>query len=171
MKRGLFIGRFQPFHLSHLAVVEEMQEAADLDCLVIGIGSAQYAHEKMNPFSAAEREQMLRASIAPVKLMEIVHLEDQHDNDRWVQYLASKIPLCHVAYTGNPLVHRLLQKQGYEVRMPQAHHAMRATVIRDLMASDVCWESYVPEGTKRVLQALHGAERVQKIYQQLLVIP
>ena len=39
VKRGLYVGRFQPFHLGHLGAVKSILE--DVEELVIVIGSAQ----------------------------------------------------------------------------------------------------------------------------------
>src|SRR3970040_1541422 len=51
--RALWIGRFQPFHLGHLSMAKRI--LAEVDELVIGIGSAQYSHTPENPFTAGER--------------------------------------------------------------------------------------------------------------------
>ena len=57
MKRGLFIGRFQPFHLGHLQdIINALKE---VDELVIGIGSSNEKHTKYNPFSVEERIEMI----------------------------------------------------------------------------------------------------------------
>ncbi|MEM2975778.1 MAG: adenylyltransferase/cytidyltransferase family protein, partial [Candidatus Bathyarchaeia archaeon] len=49
MKRGLFVGRFQPFHLGHLTAVKNILKSVDE--LVIIVGSAQYSHRLDNPFT------------------------------------------------------------------------------------------------------------------------
>jgi nicotinamide-nucleotide adenylyltransferase len=59
--RGLFIGRFQPFHLGHLATVKFALK--NVEELVIIIGSAQKSHELRNPFTAGERIQMIKDSL------------------------------------------------------------------------------------------------------------
>ena len=41
-KRGLFVGRFQPFHLGHLDMVK--YALTEVDELIIVIGSAQDSH-------------------------------------------------------------------------------------------------------------------------------
>ncbi|MEM1589096.1 MAG: adenylyltransferase/cytidyltransferase family protein, partial [Candidatus Bathyarchaeia archaeon] len=48
-KRGLFVGRFQPFHKGHLQAVKEILD--EVDELVIVVGSAQYSHRIDNPFT------------------------------------------------------------------------------------------------------------------------
>ena len=57
MKRGLVLGRFQPFHFGHLELIKEMvkEEIEPLIC----IGSAQHSHTSENPFTAEERKEMI----------------------------------------------------------------------------------------------------------------
>ncbi|EGF93729.1 cytidyltransferase-related domain protein [Asticcacaulis biprosthecium C19] len=56
-----FIGRFEPFHNGHMAVVRRALETCDR--LIVLVGSAQSARSTRNPFSAAEREVMIRAAL------------------------------------------------------------------------------------------------------------
>lgn len=39
MTRGLFVGRFQPFHLGHLHVIKELLEKVDELIIAIGMPS------------------------------------------------------------------------------------------------------------------------------------
>ncbi len=61
MSRGIFVGRFQPFHLGHVATIKFALEKVEE--LVIVIGSAQLSHEFRNPFTAGERIQMIKDSL------------------------------------------------------------------------------------------------------------
>ena len=58
VNRGLYVGRFQPFHLGHLGAIKEVLK--EVDELAIVIGSAQYSHNPSNPFTAGERLVMIR---------------------------------------------------------------------------------------------------------------
>ena len=49
MKRGLYVGRFQPFHNGHKAVIDLL--CNEVDELIIGIGSAQMSHDIRHPFT------------------------------------------------------------------------------------------------------------------------
>ena len=53
MSRGFYIGRFQPYHYGHQAVLEQI--AGSVDEIVIGVGSAQVSHTLDNPFTAGEK--------------------------------------------------------------------------------------------------------------------
>ena len=56
--RALLIGRFQPFHKGHLAVIKKILGEADE--LIIVVGSSQHRDVVENPFSAEERVEMIR---------------------------------------------------------------------------------------------------------------
>ena len=60
--RGIYIGRFQPFHKGHLYAVKEVLN--EVDELIIGIGSAQESHTLENPFTAGERMLMIKSALA-----------------------------------------------------------------------------------------------------------
>ena len=53
----VFIGRFQPFHFGHIAVIR--QALAKSKKLIILVGSANRARDIRNPFSFAERVEMV----------------------------------------------------------------------------------------------------------------
>ncbi len=58
----IYVGRFQPFHLGHLETVRAALVQADK--VLIILGSHMTAANIRNPWSAAERETMIRACLA-----------------------------------------------------------------------------------------------------------
>lgn len=93
MKYGVFIGRFQPFHNGHLAVVNDA--LSQVDKLIIVIGSANTAKNVKNPWSAAQRQQMiincLPAEVRSAKI-DFAHVNDYTYNDNmWVSQIQNKI--------------------------------------------------------------------------------
>lgn len=67
---ALVIGRFQPFHKGHERMCRAALEGADR--LLVILGSARQAPSIRNPFSDAQREALIRASlpdIAPERLL------------------------------------------------------------------------------------------------------
>jgi len=156
-KRGLFVGRFQPFHLGHLDMVK--YALTEVDELIIVIGSAQDSHTQMNPFTAGERYQMVDKGVEGVdvyiskakrmpdtpkhldyfillkKPIYIIPVPDSPSNVSWVTTIESYVPTFDVVYTNEPLSTRLFKEAGYEVH----GHIMRdrktfsGTNIRRLM--------------------------------------
>ncbi len=92
--RGLYVGRFQPFHLGHLNAVKAVLE--DVDELVIVVGSAQYSHTMANPFTAGERLRMVRLALEEAgldcKRVWIVPVPDLHLHMLWVSALEGYTP-------------------------------------------------------------------------------
>jgi bifunctional NMN adenylyltransferase/nudix hydrolase len=58
---AVFIGRFEPFHLGHLATLERALESAAH--VAVLIGSAEAPRSGKNPWSYGEREVMIRAAL------------------------------------------------------------------------------------------------------------
>ncbi len=89
--RGLFVGRFNPFHLGHLKAVEQILELEDE--LIIAIGSTQESHTTSDPFTAGERLLMIRAAIKeaniPLERIFIVSVPEIHRNSVCVSHLGS----------------------------------------------------------------------------------
>ncbi|MEO1133088.1 MAG: adenylyltransferase/cytidyltransferase family protein, partial [Cyanobacteria bacterium J06639_1] len=59
----VYIGRFQPFHLGHLETVKLALSLSER--LVIILGSARVAPNIKNPWTAPEREALIRSCLLP----------------------------------------------------------------------------------------------------------
>ncbi len=79
--QGVLIGRFQPLHKGHIAVIEFALEHCEK--LLVFIGSAQEEKTERNPYSYLQRERMLRAVFG--ERIQIAPLIDIHvgDNPIW----------------------------------------------------------------------------------------
>lgn len=88
MTQHIVLGRFQPFHNGHASLVKAAaQHAGDDGTLVIAIGSAQAEWEPKNPWSAEEREAMIRAWAVHENIeLNVVRIEDINDAPRWVEH-------------------------------------------------------------------------------------
>lgn len=81
----VFIGRFQPFHLAHKAVIDEAFRHSSN--VILLLGSAQPERTLKNVFTAEEREQMMRAAY-PAELQQHIHfagLIDVFNDVKWTQ--------------------------------------------------------------------------------------
>ncbi len=81
----IFIGRFQPFHLAHLAVIEEAFKHSQQ--VIILLGSAQPERTLKNVFSVAEREQMILAALPAGQQQRIRFgaLVDVYNDVKWTK--------------------------------------------------------------------------------------
>jgi bifunctional NMN adenylyltransferase/nudix hydrolase len=89
---GLFIGRFQPFHLGHEFIVKEALERVDF--LLIVIGSSTVPRSLKNPFSIEERvylvEENLKFFLSPkdAKRVSVAAVPDFKDDESWTRAIA-----------------------------------------------------------------------------------
>ena len=66
VNRGLYVGRFQPFHLGHVEAIKKILD--EVEELVVVIGSAQYSHNRGNPFTVGERLVMIRNALDEARI-------------------------------------------------------------------------------------------------------
>src|SRR4030065_673315 len=138
--RGLYVGRFQPFHLGHLDAIKEVMKSVDE--LVIVIGSAQYSHNLNNPFTAGERLVMVRQALKEADVADsrtwIVPVPDVHLHMLWVSALEGYTPRFNIVFSNEPLTRRLFMEAGYEVKSITLFERQMytSTLIRDKMLKD-----------------------------------
>ncbi|HII15196.1 MAG TPA: nicotinamide-nucleotide adenylyltransferase [Nanoarchaeota archaeon] len=164
MKTGLFIGRFQPFHLGHLSVIRQMEK--ECDELIIAIGSAQYGFYDKNPMTAGERMEaigkVLRKEIK--KPFCIVPVEDINCYPKYVSHVESLVPEFDVVYnTGNEVIAELFAAAGYEVRNFQKKVGICATEVRKAIAEGSEWKHFVHEEVFSFLVEKKIDERIRRL--------
>ncbi|MEM2878202.1 MAG: nicotinamide-nucleotide adenylyltransferase [Candidatus Hadarchaeales archaeon] len=165
VRRGIFVGRFQPVHLGHVEAFKYI--LSEVDELIVGIGSSQEGKTFENPFTAAEREKMLAAALKEAGIdrsrVKIVRIPDIHDDRRWVAHVESLTPKFSVVYSGNPWVQRLFKEKGYEVRAQPLfkRRDYQGAMIRRNMAEGKPWEDFVPSSVVSVLKKLGAPARIR----------
>ncbi|MDX5433550.1 MAG: adenylyltransferase/cytidyltransferase family protein, partial [Halomonas sp.] len=88
----VFIGRFQPPHLGHLAVINQALRQARQ--VIVLVGSAWQARSLRNPWRFDERQEMLRSCFDEEEnaRLEIVPLLDAlYNDDVWVRDVQRKV--------------------------------------------------------------------------------
>lgn len=164
MTRGLYVGRFQPYHDGHHHVVETIASAVDE--LVIGIGSAGDSHTERNPFTAGERVTMVTQATREMDLVTYaVPIEDLERNAVWVSHVRSMCPPFDVAYSNNPLVVRLFREAGVEVRQEPLfrREVLKGSELRSRMIDGEPWREHVPDPVVSVIEDVNGVDRIQQV--------
>lgn len=99
----VFIGRFQPFHNGHLAVIESALQQTEQ--LIVLCGSAHQPRSVRNPWTVAEREAMIRGALGPInnRQVHIAPLMDRVYNDEsWVSNVQSTVNGIVTAHHSTP---------------------------------------------------------------------
>ncbi len=164
MTRGFYIGRFQPFHDGHREMTDNI--AAAVDEVVVGIGSADASHTVRNPFTAGERIMMVSRVLDEFDAQTyVVPIEDIDRNAVWVGHIQSMAPDFDVAYSNNPLVIRLFEEAGIEVRQSEMYNRgdLKGSRIRSRMIEGKDWAHLVPDAVVDVIDEIDGQERLRRI--------
>lgn len=160
--RGLMVGRFQPFHKGHLAVIREI--LSKFDDLVIVIGSAEESHTEKNPFTAGERYQMLISSLTDDERarVHIIPLRDVNRYSVWVNHVESYVPPFDEVFSNSDLTRSLFREAGYEVSKTKAYNSKEysATEIRKRIVSGRKWQHLVPEPVAAMLEEMDVKRRL-----------
>jgi nicotinamide-nucleotide adenylyltransferase len=167
VKRGLFVGRFQPFHKGHLEVVKKIMK--EIDELVIIVGSSQYSHRLDNPFTTGERITMIRKALQEEEIQLsrswIIPVPDIHQHALWVSQIVGYSPKFDVVYANEPLTSRLFVEAGFRVEaMPFIKREVYlATEIRKRMLAGENWKELVPSSVAKFIEDIDGDARLRQL--------
>jgi nicotinamide-nucleotide adenylyltransferase len=168
--RGLYVGRFQPFHLGHIESIKNILH--EVEELIIVIGSAQYSHNIENPFTAGERLVMIRNSLQEAKIdssqIWIVPVPDVHLHMMWVSEVEGYTPKFQIVYSNEPLTRRLFIEAGYKVKSLPFYERQfySSTVIRQkMLEQDDSWHTLVPKSVADFLTEIDGINRLRDLNQ------
>ncbi|MFH1328958.1 MAG: nicotinamide-nucleotide adenylyltransferase [Candidatus Bathyarchaeota archaeon] len=166
-KVAFYIGRFQPPHKGHIYAMQHILK--EVKELVIGIGSAQYSHDLMNPFTTGERYTMLRLALDEAKIKRsryaIFPVADTENHSVWVAQLLSITPKFEVIYSNDPLTSRLLKEAKFQIRKVPFFERKRlnATAVRKKILENETWDELVPSTVAKYIRQIGGVERIRDL--------
>lgn len=160
--RSLVLGRFQPLHIGHVKMVEYAADKSKY--LVIGLGSCNKSGTWENPFSAQEREEMLKQSLELDKPFEIKRIPDFEDDNMWVQWIIENLNF-DVFMTNSLRERRIFEEEGLKVLdIPFFERDLySATNVREMIMVDGDWASLLPVGTVKVLTKIGGRSMIKEM--------
>ena len=166
-KRALFIGRFQPFHKGHYTAVKNL--LTEYQEVIIALGSAESSITFENPFSAAERIEMIRSCFSKSDLAKIViiPIRDINDHKRWVHHVCSYVPSFSCVYSNNKLVNQLFLDKGFTVKEMGFfdRHRYEGKRIREyIKEGNDQWKKEVPKSIVFLVERYNGKERLGSAY-------
>jgi len=166
--RAVFPGRFQPFHLGHLAVIELL--LSKYDEVIVIVGSGKDSHSIYNPFTAGERIEMLKNGLkefnADFRRLIIFPILDSFTGKIWIRNVEQYSPKFDVVVSGNPLVVTTAKEAGYLVDLPPMFNRdmYSATKIRKLMLEgNEGWSELVPKSVYSFIKKIKGDERLRDV--------
>ena len=88
----VYIGRFQPFHKGHKAIVDltvKMMKPGDTFTIIIG--SADQQETERNPLSASQRKEMLSTELEGYPVTILTINDSPYNYDLWIERLCAKM--------------------------------------------------------------------------------
>ena len=162
---GFLIGRFQPFHLGHLEAVNFA--LSKVDQLYIGIGSSNKSNESRNPFTADERNQMIKSSLDEtiMQRVSLYNIPDVDDHSKWTESIDKIIPKYDIVFSNDDFTHRLYEENTKKIISValKSREDLSGTNIRRLIQSDGNWKDLVPNGTKNILLKIDAKNRLKDL--------
>ena len=168
---AVLIGRFQPFHLGHLHLVQTALDRADH--LVILVGSHRCAPDTRNPWSSEEREAMIRASLPPSaqERIDVFPLRDQlYSDNLWLADVQQKVTRVSREDDRVLLVGHHKDRSSYYLELfPQweredipMRRAIHSSDIREAFffgEAEEVWAADLPPAVQGMLQAYRSTDR------------
>lgn len=155
-RRGLFIGRFQPFHKGHLHAAKFALRVCKN--LIIGIGSSQESGTIKNPLQSKARRKIIRSALSAegidMKRISFLEIPDFNDNEEWFKYIAKRARV-DVVFSRHRLVRKIFNDRGVRVISPPwfERRRMSATEVRKRIGKNGRWERLVPRGAVKEIRA------------------
>ena len=141
--------------------------------MIIGIGSSQFSHDPLNPFTAGERIEMIWRVLMSEGLLNRCVITTIPDTDKkhslWVSTVFHYTPRFQRVYTNDPLSQLLFKEANVEVlSIPMFKRSeYSATKIRRLIAEGKQWEHLVPREVARFIKEIDGENRIRRMYRAL----
>lgn len=162
----LFVGRFQPFHRGHLLVIKGMTKVAGK--VVIAIGSAESPKTQENPFTAAERREMIQRAlqdedIIPNFDVTIVDVPDTASDEEWTKKCLELSEEIHQVWTGNETTKKCFEDAGIEVKTIKEVPGISATEVRERLKSGGDWRALVPSEVASYLSEIEASSRLKSL--------
>lgn len=168
MSKGIFIGRFQPFHLGHIAAIKFAFKKVDE--LAIIVGSAQASYDAQNPFTAGERISMIKDSLNADDIIDckktlIIPVPDTNIHSTWTHSVDILVPKYDVVFTNNAFTGYLFIQRDITVTEPKLLNRgdFSGTEIRKRIVKNLKWSHLVTEQTLNIIQEVGGVERLKRI--------
>ena len=165
MKTAVFIGRFQPPHRAHLQTIQH--SLSRYARLVVVLGSALCYPTPKNPFSAQEREAMIRAALREEnpELENRLHFvavpDDYYDDPRWFRTVRAAVEaiagtdaeLCITGYNKDESSYYLHGFAGWPFEPSGVVSPLDATEVREsYFSGGEAWKAMVPGAVRHYLE-------------------
>jgi nicotinamide-nucleotide adenylyltransferase len=166
IERGLFAGRFQPFHRGHLEAL--MRVLDDADEAIVAVAATDANFTMSDPFTAGERLEMIWMSLDDDlrQRVLVLTLPNIKNNRLWPDYVRQYLPKFQRAFTNNPLQAALMRASGTTVHAIERreHRELSGTAVRELLRlGDKAWRATVSPAVAAILDEIGAEARLRNL--------
>lgn len=171
---GIYIGRFQPFHLGHLQTLQQALERVDQIILILG--SHRVAPDIRNPWSSQERIEMIKSCIPPQDLKRIHFLPVRdwlYSDNLWLSAVQQQVfEITQGSSSVALLGHRKDASSYYLSLFPQwdfietgNYQGLNSTQIRQAYfdGDAPAYQDRIPAGIKDFLETFQKSDRYHSL--------
>lgn len=138
------------------------------DRIVVLIGSSTATRSSENPFSLAERQEMIQRALQEVDLIPthditLAHVPDMSDDAAWVKACLAAAGSVSMLWTGDEQVATLFETAGIEIKRIKEVPGISGEAIRDALRSGGEWKEKVPPAVGEYLGEIGAQERVRSL--------
>jgi bifunctional NMN adenylyltransferase/nudix hydrolase len=173
----IFIGRFQPFHLAHYDLLREALSQAETTLVVLG--SYNKASNIKNPWTAPQREAMIRAAMTEEEnsRVKFIYMRDHLYNDNlWLTELQQLVYEATEGSENVALIGHEHDRSSYYlnlfpqwklIRMKNIDKYPHATTIRNLYFTlDAAYRAHVHPKTAQYLEDFTKTEAFKNLKEE-----
>ncbi len=137
--------------------------------VIIVIGSAQESNTAKNPFTAAERKDMIQRALQDVDVIprydiDFREVEDMKDDGAWADAVVDACGEISSVWTGDEWTKKCFEAKEIEVKDIKEVPGISATAIREqIVKDDGFWRDLVPEEVAKAISEIEGITRIKKI--------
>jgi bifunctional NMN adenylyltransferase/nudix hydrolase len=180
---AVYLGRFQPLHNGHLAVLRKALEVADH--VIVVLGSAHKAPDVKNPFNEIERKVMVRGALRDTtpedyQRVSVVGVRDHLYSDAlWItdvqQAVGSVLRMIGKDAGGRVTIvgHPKDRSSAYLDEFPQwqlthvpLYENLHATDVRERYFTGADWAALVPPKVALQLAAFKGSDAYHRLAEE-----
>lgn len=159
---GLVLGRFQPLHKGHEALIRQAME----DCVevTVAIGSATAKQSAKDPFTLEERMEMVRAVFGD--RLRVIAVPDIHDPPRYADHVAEITGRFERVFGNDDRTVDLFEDAGYQVRRPglvEREKYEGAIVRLQIAEGDGGWRKAVSPPVAALLEQWDAGVRLRRL--------
>ena len=171
----VFIGRFQPFHIAHQEVIDIAFGLSENVILILG--SAQDERSIKNPFSANEREQMIRGAYAQEQQQHLhfVPIIDLYNDVKWTNSVKQGVANIVSDQAKVGLIGHFKDESSYYLRLfpnwqlvelENLKNALSATPLREKYYQGEIDQDKFPSNVEDFLKEFQKTEIYQKLQEK-----